>query len=157
MIKIEKKDLIIIGIIVGIALFFVGGMIYRVFPPTEDALMSYKVSSFLKMIGLGFLTSSMIVGAIIVKNIDKNLKMLLMILGLIILLIYAMASPMLMWDISDEDYEPTDDDNYTSDGMYTSSEKQEAYKEAPETPGFEFFYLITAIAVIALFFKKYKK
>ena len=73
----KNKDLIMFGMIVGIAFFFVGAMISNVFPANESDLTSYKVSASMKLIGIGLLTTSMVVGGIIVEGIDKNLNTLL--------------------------------------------------------------------------------
>ena len=80
MMGMKNKDLIMLGLVIGIGLFFIGAMISNVFPSSESDLLGYKVSSFIKMLGLGFVVSSMVIGGIIVHDIDKNLKMLLLLL-----------------------------------------------------------------------------
>jgi len=140
---IKSKDLIMLGLIIGIALFFVGAMINNVFPSSETDLLGYKVSAFVKMIGLGFVVSSMIVGGVIVEDIDKNLKILLLLLGLILLLVYTIGAQQLHWDIS----------SYTDDSV---SESEAAYKERPQgygTPGFEIMYTVVAIIAVILIAK----
>ena len=72
MVNLDIKKIIIAGFIVGIAFFFIGAIISNVFPSSETDLLSYKVSASIKLIGIGFLTSSMVVGGIIVEDIDKN-------------------------------------------------------------------------------------
>jgi hypothetical protein len=139
MLKIKNKELIIIGIILGIALYFIGMMISNVFPSDQESLLTYKVQGFIKLLGLGFITASMVVGGIIIENIDKNLRMLLLIFGLVLLIIYTIGSPSLSWDIP----------SYGSSGMQSPSEA--AYEERPTslgTPGFEMVYAMIAIALV---------
>jgi len=139
----KNKDLIMMGIIVGITLFFVGAIISNVFPSSETDLLSYKVSASIKLIGMGILTSSMIVGGIIVEDIDKNLKTLLLLLGLILLIIYTVGSQSLQWNVD-------------SSGMMASD--NESFESRPTgygVPGFEFVPAIVAIALI-LFWKRKK-
>jgi len=144
----KNKDLIMLGIIFGIALYFFGAMISNVFDSSASDLLPYKVSGFLKLLGIGILTASMVVGGIIVEKIDKNLKMLLLILGLVLLIIYTIGSPLLSWDISG-----------VSGMMGSGSESEAAFEERPTalgTPGFELLYAILAISfVIAI--GKFKK
>ena len=135
----ENKDLIILGIVVGIGLFFIGAIIYNVFPSSEADMISYKMSAVIKLLGLGILTTSMLVGGIIIEDIDKNLKMLLLLLGLIFLMVYSIASPSLEWKL------PSSGGNLT------------AYDTHPTgygTPGFEIIPALLAIAVIALLGRK---
>jgi hypothetical protein len=95
----KKKDMIILGIIVGIAFFFIGAIISNVFPSSQTDLLPYKVSAVIKLLGLGVLTTTMLVGGIIVEDIEKNLRLLLLLFGLIFLVIYSIASPALEWKI----------------------------------------------------------
>ena len=138
----NNKNLIIIGLIIGISCFFVGAMVSNVFPSSSENLTSYKASSALKLIGIGFITTTLVLSGIIYYDIDKNLKLLLFLIGMILLLIYLIGSPMLRWDIS-ESGNPL---NGTSD----------AYKDRPAaTPGFEFVLLIISIFGL-LIYKKIK-
>jgi len=95
----KDKEKIMTLMILGMVLFFVGAIVYKVFPSSETDLFSYKASATLKLIGLGFLVISMLVGGIILKDIDRNMKLLLLILGLILLLIYTIGSPSLEWKL----------------------------------------------------------
>jgi hypothetical protein len=95
----KKKDMIILGIIVGIAFFFIGAIISNVFPSSQTDLLPYKVSAVIKLLGLGILTTTMLVGGIIVEDIEKNLRLALLLFGLIFLVIYSVASPSLEWKI----------------------------------------------------------
>lgn len=139
--KMKYRDLIMLGIIVGIAFFFIGAIISNVFPSSEADLLSYKVSASIKLIGLGFLTTSMVVGGIIIDDIDRNLKMLLLILGLILLIIYTIGSQSLQW-------------NLPLSGMVGSG--SDAYESRPTgygVPGFETLYAFVALVVVALIAK----
>lgn len=151
MFNMKNKDLIMLGIIVGISLYFVGAMVSNVFDSSGSDLLAYKASGFLKLVGIGILTASMVVGGIITEKIDKNLKMLLLILGLVLLIIYTIGSPLLSWDIS----------NFSPSGMVGSpSEGEQAYEERPTalgTPGFELLYAIFAISFVVAIGKVRKK
>jgi len=104
-----------LGIILGIALFFIGAIISNVFTSDESNLLAYKISAVIKLLGLGILTTTMIVGGLTITDIDANLRLLLLLLGLVLLIIYSVASPVLEWRIpgyADEgtsgyDYRPT--------------------------------------------------
>jgi len=140
--NIKNKDLIMLGMIVGISFFFIGAIISNVFPSSATNLTSYKVSGFIKLIGIGALTTSMVIGGIIVEGIDKNLKFLLLLLGLVLLIIYTVGSTWLIWDLS-------------VSGMSGSS-GETAYKERPTalgTPGFETIYLVIAMIILVLIAK----
>jgi len=97
--KMKIKDLVMLGIIGGIAFFFIGAIISNVFPSSATDLISYKISGSIKLIGIGALVTSMIVGGIIVEDIDKNLRLLLLLLGLILLIIYTFGSQSLQWNV----------------------------------------------------------
>lgn len=140
MFDLETKNIIIAGLIVGIALFFIGAIIINVFPSSESDLLSYRVSAIIKLIGLGFLTCSMVVGGVILKDIDKNQKILIFVIGLILLIIYTVGSPSLQWEVE------------TSDEALVN----ESYYERPTgygIPGFESILAAFAIAFV-LFWKK---
>jgi len=148
--NMKNKDIVMLGIILGIALYFVGAMISNVFQASETDLLPYKISGFLKLLGIGILTASMVVGGIIIEKIDRNLKMLLLILGLVLLIIYTIGSPWLSWDIS----------NFEFTGMMgSSSETEVAFQERPTalgTPGFEVLYAIIALSLVVIV-KKIKR
>jgi len=149
--KYEPKQLIMIGMVVGIGLFFIGAMISNSFPSDSENLTPYKVSAFVKMLGIGALTSTMIVGGIIIEKIDKNLKMLLFIFGLILLIIYTIASIDLAWHV-----------DAPISGMQGPATKEEIDESKPEgygaSPGFEIIGLLIALGAILFFYKKrYKR
>ena len=135
----KNKDMIMLGIIIGIAFFFIGAIISNVFSSTEADLLPYKVSAVIKLIGLGILTSTMIVGGIIVEDIDKNLKFLLLLLGLILLIIYSIASPSLEWKLP----------SYSS-----SSTGYESRPTGYGVPGFEILISLCAIILVLLWKRK---
>lgn len=131
MVNTKNKNLIMFGMIIGIAFFFIGAMVNNIFPSSETDLLSYKISASIKLIGIGALTASMVAGGITVEDVDKNLKMLLLLLGLVILIIYSVGSPSLEWQISG------------------AIEEGDVFGERPTgygVPGFE-----TIITIIALF------
>jgi hypothetical protein len=139
MYNIDIKNIIITGFIVGIALFFIGAIISNVFPSSESDLLSYRASAITKLIGIGFLTCSMVVGGIVLKDIDKNQKILILVIGLILLIIYTVGSLSLQWDVDDSE----------------ALTDTEIYDERPTgygMPGFEL-----AIAIVAFAFILYLK
>jgi len=140
MFGMKNKDLIMFGVIIGIGLIFLGAIINNVFPSSSSDMIGYKVQAFIKMIGFGFLTSSMVVGGIIIEEVDKNQRTLLLIFGLIILLIYTIGSVQLDWNVSS--------------GMMSgdiATEEDAAYEYRPTgygTPGFEFILVIAAMICV---------
>jgi hypothetical protein len=146
---LDNKNLIITGLILGIACFFIGAMISNVFPSSSEDLTSYKITAAIKLIGMGFFTTTLVLGGIINYEIDKNLKFLLLLLGLMLLMIYLIGSPMLRWDVSE-----------SGRGLYEygSDEQSEIYNKRPTalgTPGFELILAITSIIGL-LVYKHYK-
>jgi hypothetical protein len=127
----KKKDMVMLGIIVGIAFFFIGAIISNVFPSSETDLLPYKVSAVVKLLGLGVLTATMLVGGIIVDDVEKNLRLLLLLLGLLFLVIYSIASPSLELTIP----------SYSSG----SSTGYESRPTGYGVPGFELVIVIFAV------------
>jgi hypothetical protein len=140
--KLKTKDMIMLGIVIGIGLFFFGAIISKVFPSSEANLLSYKISAVIKLLGLGVLTTTMIIGGITIEDLDKNLKILLLILGLILLVIYAIASPVLEWQ--------------TSSTVGSSSSGYETRPTGLGIPGFELPLVIAAAFMILLWKRKNK-
>jgi MFS family permease len=144
MFGMKNKDLIMFGIIIGIALIFIGAIVNKVFPSSSEDFIAYRVQAFIKMIGFGFLTSSMVVGGIIIEEVDKNQRILLLIFGLILLLIYTIGSIQLNnWNVPS--------------GMMAgdTTEQEAAFESRPTelgTPGFEFIFGI--VAMICVFISK---
>lgn len=139
--KMNMKSLITLGLIVGIAFFFIGAMISNVFPSSGTDLLSYKISSSIKLLGIGTVICSMVIGGIYVEEIDKNLKLLLLLLGLVLLVVYTIGSQSLEW------YIPT---SQTPSGI-------ESYEHRPTgygVPGFELILGLGALAITLLILKK---
>ncbi|MCX6672150.1 MAG: hypothetical protein NTX92_09550 [Euryarchaeota archaeon] len=97
--KMTIKSVIMLGLIVGIAFFFIGAIISNIFPSSSTDFLSYKISSSIKLLGIGVVIGSMVVGGIYIEDIDKNLKLLLLLLGLVLLVIYTIGSQSLEWYI----------------------------------------------------------
>lgn len=142
--KIKMKDLVMLGIIIGIAFFFIGAIISNIFPSSETDLLSYKISGSIKLVGIGALTSSMIIGGITIEDIDKNFKLLLLLLGLVLLIIYTVGSQSLQW------YIPTS--SQTPSGNLSYDNRPTGYG----IPGFEMIAVLGALG-IALFILKKKR
>jgi MFS family permease len=140
--KIKMKDFVMIGIISGIAFFFIGAIISNVFPSSQTDLMSYKVSGSIKLIGIGALTSSMIIGGIIIDDIDKNLRLLLLLLGLVLLTIYTVGSQSLQWYVPTTSQTPTGNQSYEN--------RPTGYG----IPGFELISLLGALTIALFVLKK---
>jgi hypothetical protein len=85
--KMNKKNLMILGLAGGIMLFFLGMATYIAMgPSTETYLLPRQISSVIKLTGMGIVCISMIVGGFFVEKLDKDTKTLLLIFGVILLL-----------------------------------------------------------------------
>jgi len=145
---LKNKEIMMLGLIIGIACFFVGAMISNVFPSSSEDLTSYKASAAIKLIGMGILTTTLVLSGLVYYDADKNIKFFLLLVGLIFLLIYLLGTPLLRWDLSESTSLIGDDTS--------QDEANQAYKERPTalgTPGFEFILVILSI----LGFLTYKK
>jgi hypothetical protein len=140
--KMKMKDLVMMGIIVGIAFFFIGAIISNVFPSSQTDLLSYKISGSIKLIGIGALTSSMIIGGIIIEDIDKNLKILLLLFGLVLLIVYSVGSQSLQWYIPTTSQAPSGNESY--------AHRPTGYG----VPGFELLSVLGALLIASLILKK---
>jgi hypothetical protein len=139
--KTTIKSVIMLGLIVGIAFFFIGAIISNVFPSSSTDLLSYKISSSIKLLGIGAVICSMVIGGIYIEDIDKNLKLLLLLLGLVLLVIYTIGSQSLEW------YIPT---SQTPTG-------DESYEHRPTgygVPGFELMLSLGALVMTLVILKK---
>ena len=86
--KMNKKNLMILGLAGGIMLFFIGMTTYIAMgPSTADYRLPQQVSSLIKLTGMGIICISMIVGGFFVDKLDKDTKSLLLIFGVILLLL----------------------------------------------------------------------
>jgi len=144
----KNKDLLMLGIIMGIAFFFIGAMITSTFQGNDENLLPYKISSFIKLFGLGILTTSLIVGGIITDDINKNIKLIILIIGLVLLLVFTIAAQFIKWDVSTMDYNSFF--SPTSGGQDSSGT---AYERRPATPGFELIFAVIAIIMVVAYKK----
>jgi len=88
MMRLNKRELVIFGIGFGILVFFFGiGLGFLLGPTTETHLLPKQVSSIFKYSGMGITVISMIVGGFFVEKMEKDIKALLLIFGIILLLI----------------------------------------------------------------------
>lgn len=134
----KNKDIIMFGLIIGIGLFFIGAIISNVFVSDEPELLAYKASASIKLIGLGFITTSMVIGGIIIEEIDKNLKILLLLFGLILLIVYTIGAESLQWSVSN------------------AASESDIYEDRPQAyglPGFEIVFSFLAMFLVLLFLK----
>ena len=85
--KMNKKNLMILGLAGGIMLFFLGMATYIALGPSTDTyLLPRQISSVIKLMGMGLVCISMIVGGFFVEKLDKDTKTLLLIFGVILLM-----------------------------------------------------------------------
>jgi hypothetical protein len=86
--KMNKKNLMILGLAGGIMLFFLGMATYIAMGPSTDTyLLPRQISSVIKLTGMGIVCISMIVSGFFVEKLDKDTKTLLLIFGVILLLL----------------------------------------------------------------------
>ena len=86
--KVNKKNMMILSLVAGIMLFFIGMGTYILLGPSTDTyLLPSQVASIIKLTGMGLVCISMIVGGFFVEKLDKDVKSLLLIFGVILLLI----------------------------------------------------------------------
>lgn len=86
--NMNKKNLMILGLAVGIMLFFIGlATNIAMGPATTDYQLPRQVSAVIKLTGMGIVCISMIVGGFFVEQLDKDTKSLLLIFGVILLLL----------------------------------------------------------------------
>jgi hypothetical protein len=91
----NKHKIIIIGLGIGILLFFFGiGIYFLLGPSTEGFRLPQQISSLIKLSGMGLITISIIVGSLYDEKIDKDSKSIMLIFGIILLLlnIFIMSS-----------------------------------------------------------------
>ena len=149
----KTKDWVIFGLIIGIALFFLGAMVSSIFYQlnVDEEVKDYtfdKISRTMKLIGLGILTTTMIVGGIIGDDLHKHFKLIILIIGLVLLLIFSIGAQFMKWDNTPSYYYGSSswgsgvESPSEGDGEYTSS--------PPSTPGFELIAAIGAIAVVIM-------
>lgn len=139
--KMTIKNFVMLGLIIGIGFFFIGAIISNVFPSDSANLLSYKVSSSIKLIGIGAVVSSMVVGGIYSEDIDKTYRLLLLLLGLALLVIYTIGSQSLEWYIS-------------TSGTPTGSEPYDQRPTGYGLPGFELIPFVCAFVITFIILKK---
>ena len=84
----NKKKLIIFGLIVGIMLFFIGLASYIALgPSSQDYLVPKQVSAVFKLTGMGFICISMIIGGFFIEEIEKDSRGFLLIFGIVFLIL----------------------------------------------------------------------
>jgi uncharacterized membrane protein AbrB (regulator of aidB expression) len=89
--KLNKKNLVIIGIAGGILLFFLGlGLNFLLGPTTNTYQLPRQISTMVRLSGMGIICISMIIGGFFIEKIEKDTKSLILIFGLILLLINIM-------------------------------------------------------------------
>jgi hypothetical protein len=139
------RTLVVFGISTGIALLFVGGIVSSVFPAAPTDLLSYRVSASIKLLGVGGLVCAMIVGGLRLDGMDRTLRLLLLILGLVMLVIYTAGSSMLEWNVS----------SY----MHGNTTAFDSRPTGMGIPGFESWVFLGAlgIVVIALMVRRHRR
>jgi len=136
--KLGVKELVMLGFSVGIGLLFFGAIVSNVFPSSETSLVSYKASASIKLIGIGGVICTMLVAGIRLDGVDKNLKVLLLILGLVLLVVYTVGSTSLEWNLPSLNGGTQDSSGYST--------RPTGYG----IPGFEAWMTLGALAVVVL-------
>ena len=86
--EINKKNLMLLGLASGVIIFFFGiGVYFLLGPSGEDYLLPRQVSTFFKFGGMGLICMSMILGGFFVEKIEKDIKILLLVFGIVLLLL----------------------------------------------------------------------
>jgi len=86
--KLNKKNLMILGIEIGIMLFFIGIALNIAMGPTTTLYRTpQQVSSFVKLAGMGLATLSILLGGIFIEKIELTTRVLLVVFGVVILCI----------------------------------------------------------------------
>jgi len=84
--KINKKNLMILGIEIGVMLFFIGIAINIALGPTTLTYRApQQISSMIKLIGMGLATLSIFIGGIFIDRMELVTRVLLVIFGVVIL------------------------------------------------------------------------
>jgi len=86
--NMEKERFMVLVLSIGVMLFFIGIASYIVLgPSTEEYLIPQQVSSILKLTGMSLICISLIVGGFFIEGMDKDIRTLLLIFGVIFLLL----------------------------------------------------------------------
>jgi hypothetical protein len=86
--EMNKKNLMILGLAGGIFIFFLGmGANILLGPSTETYRLPFQISAMIRFTGMGILVISMVIGGFFVEKLDKDVKSLLLIFGIVLLLL----------------------------------------------------------------------
>jgi hypothetical protein len=86
--EMNKKNVMILGIALGIFIFFLGMALYILLgPSTPDYMLPRQISAMVRLSGMGILVISMVVGGFFVEKLDKDTKTLLLLFGIVLLLL----------------------------------------------------------------------
>jgi len=86
--ELNKKNLMILGLAGGIFIFFLGMATYILLgPSTTDYQLPNQISAIIRITGMGIIVISMIIGGFFVEKLDKDVKSLLLIFGIVLLLL----------------------------------------------------------------------
>jgi hypothetical protein len=78
----------LLGIVVGVMLFFIGLASYIALGPSDAThQLPRQISSVFKLTGMGLICISMIIGGFFVSELDKDVKILLLVFGIFFLLL----------------------------------------------------------------------
>jgi hypothetical protein len=84
----NKKTLMLLGIVVGVLLFFIGLASYIALGPSDAThQLPRQVSSVFKLSGMGCICIAMVIGGFFISDIEKDTKILLLVFGLLFLLL----------------------------------------------------------------------
>ena len=84
--KMNKKDLMILGIEIGIMLFFIGVALNIALGPTTLTYRTpQQISSFVKLAGMGIATLSILIGGIFIEKMEIVTRVLMVVFGVVIL------------------------------------------------------------------------
>ena len=82
----ERKDLMILGIELGVLLFFIGiASNFALGETTITYRTPQQVSSFLKLLGMGIATLSILLGGIFINRLEMVTRVLLVVFGVVLL------------------------------------------------------------------------
>lgn len=86
--ELNKKNLMIIGIGLGVMLFFIGiALNIALGPTTSTDKLPAQVSSIVKLTGIGIATLSIFIGGIFIEKIQMVTRILLAVFGLVLLIL----------------------------------------------------------------------
>jgi len=86
--ELNKKNIMLFGIVIGVMLFFIGIAINIVMgPATDDYKLNLQVSSIVKLTGIGMATLSVFIGGIFIDKLEMITRVLLSIFGLVLLIL----------------------------------------------------------------------